>query len=114
MTGSSYTKLQKELNHPRKGLIKFQNINGNKYFKWSLVKYLHPSDHHTAIITKSDKDFSKSFEFKDIRFPVEIRDIHKIEKIILSPLMILVMKTRKNIQSMYQKNVVKKNMLIYY
>ena len=99
LAGSSYTKLQKELNHPRKGLIKFQKINDNKYFKWSLVKYLHPSDHHPAIITKSDKDFSKIFDFKDIKFPVEIIDIHKIEKY---PIYVS------------KKCCEKKNMLIYY
>ena len=38
--GSSYTKLPKELDHPRKGLIKIQNIDDNECFKWSLVQYL--------------------------------------------------------------------------
>ena len=29
---------------------------------------------------KIQKDFARKLEFKDIRFPVKIRDIHKIEK----------------------------------
>ena len=29
---------------------------------------------------KIHKDFARKLEFKDIRFPVKIRDIHKIEK----------------------------------
>ena len=32
LAGSSYTKLPKELNHPRKGLIKIQNIDDNEGF----------------------------------------------------------------------------------
>ena len=34
----------------------------------------------SARITKADKDFSKSLDFKDIKFPVKVRDINKIEK----------------------------------
>ena len=42
---SSYIKLPKELDHPRKGLINIQNINDNECFKWCLVRYLYPPDH---------------------------------------------------------------------
>ena len=38
------------------------------------------SNHHRARITKADKDFAKKLDFKDTKFPVKIRDIHKIEK----------------------------------
>ena len=31
-------------------------------------------------ITKCDKDFAKKLDFKDIKFPIKVRDIHKIEK----------------------------------
>ena len=61
------------------------------------------------------KNFAKKLDFKDTKFPVKVRDIHKIEKKrIPLALVFLVMKIKKNIQSMYQKNVVKTNMLIYY
>ena len=115
MAGSGYIKLPKELDHPRKRLINIQNIDHNECFKWCLVRYLHLADHYPARIAKGfskkkKKDFSKILDFKDIK----TRDIHKIEKkIILSALVILVNKIRKNIQSMYQKNVMKINMLIY-
>ena len=33
----------------------------------------------TQQITKTDNDFAKTLDFKDINFPVKIRDIHKIE-----------------------------------
>ena len=46
------------------------------------ISQIHPKYHHPAIITKADKDFLKTvdFDFKDIKFPVKTRDIHKIEK----------------------------------
>ena len=33
-----------------------------------------------AIVTKADKDVSKRLDFKDIKFPVKVRNIHKLEK----------------------------------
>ena len=59
LVGSSYIKLPKELHHPRRGLINIQNIDGNKLFKWCLVRYLNPADQNPAKITKADKDFPK-------------------------------------------------------
>ena len=34
--GSSYIKLSKELEHPRKGLINIQNTDDNECHKWSI------------------------------------------------------------------------------
>ena len=79
LAGSSYIKLPKELNHPRKGLINIQNMDDSECFKWCLVRYLNLADHHPARITKADKDFAKTLDFKDINFPVRIRDIRKIK-----------------------------------
>ena len=93
-------------------MINIQNTDDNECFKWCLVRYLNPADHHRARITKADKDFAKRLDFKDIKFPVKIRGIHKIKKNPLA-LVFFAMKIKKNIQSMYQKNAVKKNMLIY-
>ena len=45
-----------------------------------MVKYVNPADHNARKIAKADKDFAKRLDFKDIKFPVKIRDIHKIEK----------------------------------
>ena len=59
MAGSSYIKLSKELNDPRKSLINIQNIDGNKWLKWCLVRYLNPANHHPAKNKKADKDFAK-------------------------------------------------------
>ena len=98
LAGSSYIKSPKELDHH------------NECFKWCL----HPADQSRKRITKAYRDFTKKLDFKDIKFPVKVRDIHKIEKRIPLALVFLVMKIGRNIQSMYQKNVAKKNMLIYY
>ena len=95
-------------------MINIQDIDGSECFKWYLVRYLNPADHHPARITKADKDFAKKLDFKDIKFPVKVKDIHKIEETNPSPLVFLIMKIKKNMQSIYQKNVVKESMLIYY
>ena len=95
-------------------MINIQDIDGSECFKWYLVRYLNPADHHPARITKADKDFAKKLDFKDLKFPVKVKDIHKIEETNPSPLVFLIMKIKKNMQSIYQKNVVKESMLIYY
>ena len=76
----SYIKLPKELDHPRKGLINVQNTNDIECFKWCLVNYLNHAGFNPAKITKTDKDFVEKIDFKDIKFPVKTRDVHKFEK----------------------------------
>ena len=68
LAGSSYIKLPKELNHLRKELINIQDIVNNECFKWNIVRYLNPANHHPARITKADEDFAKKIDFKDIKF----------------------------------------------
>ena len=55
-------------------------INGDKWSKWFLVIYLNPADNHLARISKIDTDFARKLVFKNIKFPANIRYIHKIEK----------------------------------
>ena len=43
LAGSTYIKLSKELDYPKKRLINIQNIDDNECFKWSLVRYLNPA-----------------------------------------------------------------------
>ena len=61
-------------------MINIQNIDDNESFKWCLLRYVHPADHNPRRITKADQDFPKKLDFKDIKFPVKVRNIHKIEK----------------------------------
>ena len=86
----------------------------NECFKWCLVRYLNPTNYNPRRITNADKDVAKRLDFKDTKFPVKIRDIHKFEKKNSIGIGVLVMKTGKNIQPMYQSNVVKKNIFTYY
>ena len=80
MGGSSYIKLPRQLEHPRKGLISIRNIDDDECFKWCLVRYFHPAYHNPRKITKADKDFKKRLDFKDMTFSINTRGIHKIEK----------------------------------
>ena len=95
-------------------MINIQNIDDNKFFKWYLVRYLIPADHHPAKITKAAEDFSKKLDFRDIKFPVDLETFTILKERIQLALVFLVMKMRKIIQSMHQKNATKKTMLIYY
>ena len=61
-------------------MINIQNIDDNECFKWCLIRYLNPADRNPVKPTKADKDFAKKIDFKDIKFPAKVRDIHKIEK----------------------------------
>ena len=61
-------------------MINIQNIDDAESFKWCLIRYLNPGDNNPRRIRKTDEDFAKRLDFKDITFPVKIRDIHKIEK----------------------------------
>ena len=49
-----------------------------KIFRLSQI--LTSADLNPARITKAEKDFTKRFDFKDIKFAVKVKDIHKIEK----------------------------------
>ena len=80
LAGSSYIKLPKELDHPRKGLINIQNIDDNECFKWCLVRYLYPAAQNPRTIKNADKNFAKRLDFQDKKIPVKIRDIHKRTK----------------------------------
>ena len=73
-----------------------------------------PANQYQGRIAKAYKDLAEKLDFKDKKFLVKIRDIHKIEKKNSIDSSVLAMKIKKNMQSMYQKNVAKKNMLIYY
>ena len=104
LAGSSYIKLPKELNHPRKRLINIENNDKNECFKSCWVRYLNPADHHPVRITKADKDFAIKLDFEDIKLPVKVRDIHKIEK----NYSIAISVFSCEITKMCQKNVSKK------
>ena len=45
-----------------------------------MARYLNLPDLNPRKITKHDKNLANRLDFKDIKFPVKIRDIHKIGK----------------------------------
>ena len=91
-------KLLKELDLI-KDLIDIQNINDNIFFKRCLVRYLHPAEHNPARIREANKDFARKLPY--IKFPVIFT---KLKKRIVLALAVLLMKTRENIQSVWQKS----------
>ena len=95
LAGSSYIKLPKKLDHPRKDLINIQNTDDNQFFKWCLVRYVNPADHNPRRITKTDKDFAKRLDFKDINFQSKLETFPNSKKRIPLSLAFLVRKIRK-------------------
>ena len=108
---SSYIKLPKELDHLRKGLINIQNTDDNE---WCSFRYLNHAYHNPRRITKSYKDFAERLDFKDIRFPSKISKIHKIEKKNCLGISVFGYENKEKHPIYVSKNVVKKNMFIYY
>ena len=72
--------ITKRIKPSKKGLINIQNFDDNEWFKYCLVWYLHPADHHPGRIREIDKLFGDELDSEDIKFLVKIKDIHKIVK----------------------------------
>ena len=84
-------------------MINIQNIDDSECSKWSIVRYLSSTDHNPRRIIKTGKDFAKKLDCKNIKFPVKIRAIHKIEKKNYITISVFGYENKKSIQSMYQK-----------
>ena len=68
----------------------------------------------TKILQVSDKNFASELDLKTQNVQSKLEIFTKLKKRrILSSLVFLIMKTKKNIQTMYQK-ILLKNMLLYY
>ena len=72
LAGSSYIKLSKELDHPRKGLINIQNTDDNDCFKWCLVRYVAQQD--------LQKILPKSLILKTQNFQLKLETLTKLKK----------------------------------
>ena len=97
-----------------KKLINVQNIDNKECFKWCLVRYLILVDHNARRITRADKDFAKKLDFKNIKFSVKIRDVHKIENKNSTDISAFGYENKEKHPIYVSKYVVKKNMLTYY
>ena len=68
---------------------------------WSdIYIILYPTEHNARRIRKVDKDFARELDFKDVKFPVEVGDIPKIEKKNSIGINVFGYVIKKNIKSM--------------
>ena len=98
-------------------MLNIQNFDDTERFKWCLIRYLNAVNHHPAKIRKVDKLFADELDLEDIKFPVKVKDVHKIEKRIFLALVLLVMKAKKNLvlrNKIPFREILSKNILIYY
>ena len=70
-------------------------------------------EHTSKRFIKADKDFAKKLDFKHIKFPVNVRNIHKIKKEILG-ISAFHYENKEKYPIYVAKNIVTKKMLIYY
>ena len=82
--------------------------------KWCLVRFWHPADHNPVRIRKSDKGFARELDFKDIQFPIKIRNIHKIEKENCIAVSVFGYENKEKYPIYVSKKKLLKDMLIYY
>ena len=101
--------MSKEFNHSRKVLINIQNTDDSKCITWYLVRHLNPADQHPAKARKNDEEFEKKLDFKDIKFPVKIRDIHKIEKKNWTSISIFGYENKEKLEIYVSKNTFKRH-----
>ena len=76
MRGGTYIPLPNFIMR-KKALINMENKD-DKYFLWSILRYLHPRDKHSTRINDLIK-YENDLNFKGINFPVKFKDIQKFE-----------------------------------
>ena len=79
LRGGSYLELPEELRNSKKGLINLKN-DDNECFRWCHNRKLNPEKVHPERIKQKDKESVKKLDYSGITFPVQIKDINKIEK----------------------------------
>ena len=67
-----------ELRSPRKRLINIKNKD-EKCFLWCHVRHINPSKEHPERILKTDKNIAEKLNYDGIEFPVQEKDLNKIE-----------------------------------
>ena len=81
LKGSSYIKLPKALKNPKMGLINIKNED-QKCFAYCLIYHLNQSEiKNNPQRVSVYKQYENTVDFTGIEFPVEIKDIPKIEKL---------------------------------
>ena len=76
MRGGSYIPLPNFIMR-KKAIINMENKD-DKCFLWSILPYLHPKEKHSTRINDLIK-YENDLNFKEINFPVKVKDIQKFE-----------------------------------
>ena len=79
LRGNFYLPLPVELRNSKKGLINLKNED-DKCFLWCHIRHLKPAKTHPERIKITDKAFAKELDYSGVSFPVQIKDVEKIEK----------------------------------
>ena len=77
LSGSSYIPLPKELTD-KKAIINMKNED-NECFKWCITRALNPVDKHPERITKILRLQAEKLNWKGLKFPMELKNIHRFE-----------------------------------
>ena len=77
LRGGSYVPLP-EIIMRKKAIINMHNKD-DKCFLWSILRYLHPIQMNEVRLTDLKK-YENDLKFKEIKFPVSLKDITKFEK----------------------------------
>ena len=78
MEGSSYIDLPMELKN-KKAMINLKNKD-NECFRWCHVRHLNPRTNNPDRISQSDRKYIENLNYSGITFPVNIKQMNKIEK----------------------------------
>ena len=76
LNGSSYIELPKQLKG-KKAVINIKNED-QKCFMWCVLRHLHPDNHPERV--SSLRQYENDLDFRDIEFPMKIKDISDFEK----------------------------------
>ncbi|CAB4011225.1 Hypothetical predicted protein [Paramuricea clavata] len=77
---SSFIELLAPLRSDKNGLINIENRDDIECFRWCHVRHLVPKNQKANKITRPDRKFAETLDYKGVSFPVKIDDIPKIEK----------------------------------
>ena len=75
---------------------------------------MHLQYHHPARIRKGCKGFAREVEFKDLNFPIKIRDNQKIEKKYCINIGVFGYERKPQYPVHVSKKILSKDMLVYY
>ena len=78
MKGKTYIPLPAFVKN-KNAIINIKNED-DKCFLWSILRYLHPKEVHGERISDLKK-YVNELNFKEIKFPVKVKDITKFEKL---------------------------------